>query len=153
MDEPMARRTSEMGRRLWQQSERDMAAARRLLYPGTYFGAASFAHQAAEKALKAAHWHLRAEEPPWRHDLLVCAALVGDHAEGVPSNVLAAVAELQPVFEASRYPSGNAAEPIPADLITELDAQRAVGLAEEVRAWVQTLLQRTPGGRRRRTRC
>lgn len=116
-------------------------------------GAAGFAHQAAEKALKAAHWHLRAEEPPWRHDLLVCTALVGKYADGVPPNVLAAVAELQPVFDASRYPSGDVAEPIPADLITEPDAQRAVSLAEEVRAWVQTLLQRPPGSKRGRTRC
>ncbi len=145
-----------MGQRLWQQSESDIAAARRLLYPGTHFGAANLAHQAAEKALKAAHWHLRAEEPPWKHDLLACAARVGEYAGGVPPDVLAARARLQPVFEESRYPSGDVAEPIPADPITELDAQevsRGNGLAEEVRAWAQTLLQRPPGSVRGKTSC
>lgn len=143
----MVKRTAQMGRRLWQQSDRDMAAARRLIYPDTYFAAANFAHQAAEKALKAAHWHLRAEEPPWKHDLLACAARVGEYAGGVPPEVRAAVARLQPVFEVSRYPSGDAGEPIPADLISESDARQALKLAEEVRAWVRTQLQRPPGSR------
>src|SRR5438105_29691 len=62
-------RTVRMGQRFWQQAERDLETARRLIGPDTYYAAASFAHQAAEKALKAACWHLRAEEPPWRHDL------------------------------------------------------------------------------------
>lgn len=53
-----------MGERLWRQATRDIRVARMLLHPENYYGAANFAHQAAEKALKAAHWHLRAEEPP-----------------------------------------------------------------------------------------
>ena len=42
-----------MGQLLWQQAERDLAVARRLLYPGAYYAVANFAHQGAEKALKA----------------------------------------------------------------------------------------------------
>jgi HEPN domain-containing protein len=142
-----------MGRRFWQQSERDLEAARRLLQPGTYFAAASFAHQAAEKALKAAHWHLRAEEPPWRHDLDVTLRRLAERAVVVPSDVIAAIDGLRPIFEESRYPSGDVSDPIPADLITEGTARRSVELAEEVMTWVRDLLQQPPGRPRPPTTC
>lgn len=87
-----------MGQRLWQQAERDLAVARSLLYPGAYYAAANFAHQGAEKELKAACRHLRAEEPPWRHDLVRCADLVAESTGGLPPEVERAVAQLQPLF-------------------------------------------------------
>lgn len=133
-----------MGQRSWQQAERDLAVARSLLHPGAFYAAASFAHQGAQKALKAACWHLRAEEQPWRHDLVRCADLVAERAGGLPLEVERAVEQLQPLFEASRYPSGNANEPIPADLIGEIDARASIQSAAEVMAWVQILMQQPP---------
>jgi len=87
-----------MSQRLWRQAERDLAIAGRLLDPEGYYGAANFAHQAAEKALKAAFWYLRAEEPPWNHDIVRCAALVAERARGLPDTVEAAVEQMQPLF-------------------------------------------------------
>jgi HEPN domain-containing protein len=142
-----------MAQRLWQQSERDIVTARRLLYPDTHYAAANYAHQAAEKALKAACWYLRGEEPPWRHDLVRCADLIAERMGAVPGNVQAAVEQLQPMFDESRYPSGNVSEPIPAELIDQRDADLAIKLAEEVMAWVRTLLQRPPGRPGARTGC
>lgn len=51
----------------------------------------------------------------------------------------------------SRYPSDDESEPIPADLISEEDALTSVGRAEEIMAWVQTLLQQPPGKTRPKT--
>ena len=96
-----------MAQRLWRQSERDIETARRLLQPDTYYAAANYAHQAGEKALKAACWHLRAEEPPWRHDLVRCVDLIAERVGAIPTSVQAAVEQLQPMFDESRYPSGN----------------------------------------------
>lgn len=130
-----------MAQRFWRQSAYDLEAAKRLVYPGTWYAAASFAHQAAEKALKAAIWHVRGEEPPWTHALVACAELVSERVGSLPPNVQLAVERPQPLFEAVRYPSGIADDPIPADLITEEDAAAAIRFGEEVCVWVEKLLQ------------
>ena len=56
-----------MAQRFREQSLIDMDSARENLRPRPYHNVVMFAEQAAEKALKAAHWHLLAEEPPWKH--------------------------------------------------------------------------------------
>jgi len=134
-----------MGARLWQHSERDLKAAERLVYPDTYYAAAYHAHQAAEKALKAAHWYLRGEEPPWTHDLMKCAARVAESAGQLPPAIRTATARLQPMFDVSRYPSGDVDEPIPPELVGEQDANSAISSAKEVRAWVESLVRLPPG--------
>ena len=141
----MVPRTVLMGRRLQEHAERDLHSASMMLQPGGYYVAANLASQAAEKSLKAAHWHLRAEEPPWTHDLGDLAERVTESTEDIPAAVLAAVSQLGPMFDRSRYPSGNAEEPIPPDLITEEDARLAIYAAEDVVKWVRTLLLRAHG--------
>lgn len=130
-----------MGLRLYEQADRDIQVAEKLVSPGSYYAAANFAHQAAEKALKAAYWHIRGEEPPWNHDLVKCSNRVAESAGGIPAAVEAAIEELQPIFEQSRYPSGNINEPIPAEMVSEEDARRSLRLAKEVMSWVEPLLQ------------
>jgi len=143
--EPPAQRTMLMGQRLWRTAERDLASARMNLQPGGYYVAAYLAHQATEKALKAAHWHQRGEEAPWTHDLSVVAERLTEQPGDIPAGVRVALAQLDPVYERSRYPTGNVNDPIPADLFGEQEGRLAIGSAEEVMAWVQTLLQRPPG--------
>lgn len=87
-----------MAQRFWQLSERDIATARPLVMPGTAYAAANFAHQATKKALKAACWHVRAEEPPWRHELLGTARLVAERTGDLPAQVAAAIAFLDPLL-------------------------------------------------------
>ncbi|MBI2941590.1 MAG: HEPN domain-containing protein [Chloroflexi bacterium] len=90
--------------------------------------------------MKAAHWHVHRAEPGWTHDLRACAERIIERAADVPAGVSAAIALLEPIFERTRYPSARASEPIPAELIGEEDAQAAIRSAEEVIAWVRTLL-------------
>ncbi|MBI4319976.1 MAG: HEPN domain-containing protein [Chloroflexi bacterium] len=120
------RRTSVMAQRFWQQAERDIGVARTLLAPGSYYADANFAHQAAEKALKAAYWEVRREEPPWNHDLVKCANQVAERVGGLPPNLVAGAKYLQPMFQTSRYPTTNIEDPIPADVVLEDDARTCV---------------------------
>lgn len=55
---PGTDRVTVMSQRLWRQAERDLESARLMLQPRGYYVAANLAHQSAEKALKAAYWHL-----------------------------------------------------------------------------------------------
>jgi HEPN domain-containing protein len=134
-----------MAQRFFQQSQRDLEAARKLVTPDTAYAAALLAHQAAEKALKAVCWHVRAEEPPWRHELLHSESLIEERIGGLPTEVREAIRYLEPVYARTRYPSPDESEPIPADLVTEFDARLAIGYAEEVMRWVHVLLQTPPG--------
>ena len=102
------------------------------------------AFQQAEKALKAAFSHLRAEEPPWNHQLAKIAERVAERGEGLPDAVASAVTRLEPFLEQARYPSGDVRDPIPADLVGEREAKAAIERAEEVLAWVSELLRRPP---------
>ncbi|MDO8672620.1 MAG: HEPN domain-containing protein [Dehalococcoidia bacterium] len=138
-------RTVLMGQRFWQQAERDLESARLMLQPRCYYVAVYLAHQASEKALKAAHWHLRGEEPPWRHDLWQCAEGLVESSCELPQHIDEAIAYLEPMLVRSRYPSGEKAIPIPAELIDGEDAEMSISAAEEVMTWVQTLLQQPPG--------
>lgn len=138
-----------MGERYWRQARADMAAAGAMLSQNVFFGAAHFSHEAAEKALKAACWHLRAAEPPWTHDLAALAELAGGKVEAIPAAVQSATDLLDAMFERVRYPSGDSSIPIPAELIREADGRAAVAASEEVLAWVNQLLQQTPGRARR----
>lgn len=151
--DPAPNRTAMMGQRLWQQAERDIETSRFNLQPRTYYAAANFAHQAAEKSLKAAYWHLLGEEPAWNHDIVDIAERLTPQAEQIPSAVRAALSLLEPLFERTRYPSGRADEPIPADIVAEQDARTAVRSAEEVMAWVRTLLLQAPGSARSEKNC
>ncbi len=133
-----------MGQRLWEQAERDLEFAYLVMRPRGYYLAANLAHQAAEKSLKAACWHLRGEEPPWKHGLEHFADLLTEDPEDVPGKVRAAIGLLNPVFEQTRYPSGDVDEPIPSDLVAEDVARVALESAEEVMAWTRALLQEAP---------
>jgi HEPN domain-containing protein len=130
-----------MGRRYLRQAESDLHVANRNILPGSHYVAASLAHQAAEKALKAAHWHVRGEEAPWRHDLNAAAERIAERVGVLPGSVDAALQRLDPLFERTRYPSGSVDEPIPVDLIDETIARQSVRDAEEVLAWVRTLFR------------
>ncbi|MBI4317693.1 MAG: HEPN domain-containing protein [Chloroflexi bacterium] len=129
-----------MAQRFWQQAERDIETARFNLQPRCYYAAADFAHQAAEKALKAAHWYVRGEEPPWIHELGRCLERVAPTLGETPAQVNAAIGQLEPIFDRSRYPSAILSQPIPAELVQEADARAAIAAAEDIVAWVQTLL-------------
>lgn len=139
-----------MGEWMWLQAERDLDSARIMLQPRGYYVAANLAHQAAEKALKAAHWYLKREEPSWTHDVAALAEQVTASVELIPGEVRLACRQLHPLYGMARYPSSIVEEPIPADIVGLDDAQTALQSAEEVIAWVRTLLQRPKDARQPR---
>lgn len=139
-----------MAQRFLQQAEQDLLFAGRNTEIGGYYVAANLAHQEAEKALKAAHWHLRAEEPAWGHRLADVADRMSERVGELPGAIDRAIGQLEPMYEQTRYPSGRVDEPIPAQLVQESDARVAIGAAEEVMAWAKDLLQRPPGRAQRR---
>jgi HEPN domain-containing protein len=87
---------------------------------------------------------VRGQEPPWGHLLRQLADLAVASPEEIPAAVYQAVDRLQPIFGETRYPSGRTSEPIPAELVSESVAHEALESAEEVMAWVRTLLQGRP---------
>lgn len=87
---------------LWlQQAQADFATARQLLGDGIYYASVFFAHQSAEKALKALWIHQKAELAPWTHNLVSLVrelgggeALIDDAAE-LPLSIFSLVIPLR----------------------------------------------------------
>lgn len=143
-----------MGQRFYAQALVDLESARENVRPRRGNNAVRFAHEAAEKALKGAYWHLLAGEPPWTHQLAGVAASLATAAGGaggtVPEEITVAMGILMASWEESRYPSGNVDDPIPADMVDTTEATEAVEHAEKVIAWAGTFLQLPTGKPRRK---
>ena len=105
-------------------AEDDLEDARILLRAGRYAGAAFHAHQAAEKALKAAIVELRRELPPCLHNLVRLADILGIRDE----EILEALRRLNPHYRVARYP--DAANGVPMEVYSEAIASELVSLAE-----------------------
>ncbi len=115
-------------------AEDDLVDAEVLLRAGRYAAAAFHAHQAAEKALKAAIIALRRELPPRIHNLVRLAEILGiDDPE-----ILEAVRRLNPHYRVSRYP--DAANGIPSEVYSENIASELLMLAKRVVDWVKRRL-------------
>jgi len=105
----------------------DLEEARDSLARGRPNWALFAAHQAAEKALKAAYLVLKRRAPPKTHDLTRLARELGLE---LPRDVAAGLAELTPYYTIARYP--NAGLERPWESIEESTAERLLRIAEEV---------------------
>ena len=112
------------------QAQRDLEVARSLARDGWYEWACFAAHQAAEKAAKALH-QLRGAEA-WGHDVRELLEAAGD----VPRALIDAGSELDTHYIPTRYPDALPAG-MPGRSYTAAQAERALGLAEEVVAHVE----------------
>lgn len=130
-----------MAQRFYEDATIDLEAARENVRPRRYHFAVFHSAQAAEKAVKAAHWHLLAEEPKWTHQTDELASAVAGPAGGIPGGAWQAIIQLLSAQVVTRYPSSNINMPIPSDLIDEAAATAAVDRATEVLEWVRSLLQ------------
>lgn len=130
---PAMRREAE----IWLLSAgRDGEVAAELVAVSRYSHAVFFAHQAAEKALKAAVLVRAQAFPPLTHSLRLLAQRTG---EAPPEDVETAMLRLMPHYMASRYPDVAQGQP-------ELHYNRALASellcdAEVVRAWAAGLCQ------------
>ena len=115
-------------------AEDDLEDARVLLRSGRYAGAAFHAHQAAEKALKAAIIVARGELPPRIHNLLRLASILGVKDE----ELLDYLRRLNPHYRIARYP--DAANGVPMEVYSERIAGELVELAGRVLDWARRLV-------------
>lgn len=105
----------------------DLEEARSALREGRYNWALFAAHQAVEKALKAAYMVLKRDLPPKTHDLVrLLRALDVD----MPRDLREGLAELSPYYTLARYP--NAGLERPWESIERSTAERLVKVAERV---------------------
>ncbi len=117
-------------------AEENLRDAEVLMAGGRY--AAFCAHQAAEKALRAAVIELRRKLPPGTHNLLVLARELGVEDE----EMLERLRLLNPHYVVSRYP--DAANAVPGDVYSRRLAGELVGAARAVVGWVRESLRRCP---------
>ena len=109
----------------------DLEEARDALARGRYNWALFAAHQAVEKALKAAYMVLKRRRPPKTHDL---ARLIGELGLEIPGELRTGISELSPYYTVARYP--NAGLERPWESIDRRTAERLVRVAEEVVGYV-----------------
>lgn len=112
------------------QARRDLQLAQAVTDLGFHEWACFAAHQAAEKAAKALH-QFRGSEA-WGHDVRELLEAAGD----VPAPLVDAAAELDTFYIPTRYPDALPAG-APGQSYTAAQAQRAVGLAEQVLTHVE----------------
>ncbi len=105
----------------------DLEEARSALAGGRYNWALFAAHQAVEKALKAAFMVLKRSLPPRTHDL---TRLVSELGLSFPRELETGISELSPYYTVARYP--NAGFEKPWESIERSVAERLVQVAEKV---------------------
>ncbi|MBS3908250.1 MAG: HEPN domain-containing protein [Actinobacteria bacterium] len=118
----------------WKQANEDLVTARVNLYARRYYACVFFAHQAAEKALKALFIETMRELPTKTHNLIA----LGTALES-PEEIMTSVRDLGPEYITSRYP--DAAYGAPAELYDEKLASVHLVQAEEIVAWVKQKLK------------
>jgi len=122
---------------LWlQQMQADLSTARQLLSDGIYYASVFFAHQSAEKALKALWIHQKAELAPWTHNLVSLVRELGGS-----ETLMDDAAELAPEYILTRYPTPEVA--LPQELYSRRSAEIHLQAAQRIVEWVREEIDRT----------
>ena len=123
---------------LWfKQAEADLKAAEHSMEHGDWFASAFWAHQAAEKALKALL--LSRGKVARGHNLLQLAEIIRvDLGMEIPEDIMRCLRRLNPHYTIARYP--NAANAIPYQIYDREDAVEAINYSRRVLEWVRRLL-------------
>ncbi len=121
-------------RRLWLQAKEDAATAQVLLETKRYYASVFFAHQAAEKALKALYIHVKKAPPPRTHNLVELLNLLGIKDE----DIVDAAMDLTPEYTVTRYP--DAANGVPAQLYNKRLAEEHLLKAKKIIDYCEQLL-------------
>ncbi|MBI2144423.1 HEPN domain-containing protein [Candidatus Woesearchaeota archaeon] len=117
----------------WEQAKRDLLSAEHALQSEDYYQVAYLAHQTVEKALKALLLDRKGGFSKG-HDLPYYAKQLD-----VPSSIMSACEQLNPVYLKSRYP--DVAGTSPFELFSRSDAIKAVTAAKEVIEWAKHLFK------------
>ncbi|MBC7248908.1 MAG: HEPN domain-containing protein [Anaerolineae bacterium] len=122
---------------LWlRQAQADFATAKQLLDDGIYYASVFFAHQSAEKALKALWIHRKAELAPWTHNLVSLVRELGGGEALVDD-----AAELAPEYILTRYPTPEVA--LPQELYSRRSAEVHLQAAQRIVGWVREEIDKT----------
>ncbi len=121
--------------RLWKQGLEDLKTAELLINTGRYYASVFFAHQAAEKFLKATYVEVKREPHPKTHNLVE----LGQSLE--LDDVMEDLMELNPEYTVTRYP--DAANGIPAQMYNEVIARRHLERAYRVMKACERLMKRS----------
>ena len=113
----------------YRQAEADLRHARRSLEDQAFEWACFAAHQAAEKAAKAAHEALGQEA--WGHVVTELLDALRPSAASVDDALLDRARALDKLYVPTRYPNGLASG-APTDFYTRPEAERAIADAEAV---------------------
>ena len=118
------------------QAERDLKSAKAQKKDGFFEWASFISQQAAEKAIKAVYQKLGAEA--WGHS--VTELLKGlKRKVNISDDLLNSARYLDKFYIPARYPNGWV-EGIPAEYITEEDAENAISYSEKIIQFCKSLL-------------
>lgn len=120
-------------RRWIEQARAEIGAAEHSQSAGDYFVVALLCHQAVEKALKALFIVRYGQAPPKTHNLVRLGIELR-----LPDRFRGFIADLAPVYVASRYP--DATGEIPAGLFTEKETADMLDRTLEVVVWIEQRL-------------
>jgi HEPN domain-containing protein len=123
----------------FRQAEADLRHAGHALRDGDHDWACFAAHQAAEKAAKAAHAALGQEA--WGHVVTELLEALKPHVPTIGDALLDRARALDKLYIPTRYPNGLAGG-APADFYTRAEAERAIADAEAVLAVCRGVLSR-----------
>ncbi len=130
---PMSGRAADWFR----QAEADLRHARRSLQDGAHEWACFAAHQAAEKASKAAHEALGREA--WGHVVTELLDALRPDVPGIDDSLLDRARALDKLYVPTRYPNGLVSG-APTDFYTRPESERAIADAEAVLAVCRKVL-------------
>jgi HEPN domain-containing protein len=122
----------QMAQNNWAQAKSDYATAVTLFDAGIYYASVFFAHQTAEKALRAA-CITRLNKNPRGHNIIQSA-----NALQAPLEVMNAAAELNGDFHSAR--NVEAAEGVPAKMYDRESAAQHLAAAQAITEWVRPLI-------------
>ena len=114
------------------QAEADLRHAMHAREAGDYDWACFAAHQAAEKALKAAMLHASLEA--WGHSVVRLLAILADGEAEAPASLMDFARLLDRHYIPTRYPD-NLPDGAPTDFYRVADADEAIGAAEAIIAY------------------
>lgn len=127
--------TPEQIERWMRQAEHDFALVEVLIGAGGYDGAAFYAQQAAEKALKAAYMARLGKEAPRTHDLVSLM-----HDLEAPHALAVGARKLTLDYQITRYP--DMGESIPAEAYTAEDGRDRRAAAKAIMHWAKGIAGR-----------
>ncbi|MCX6150458.1 MAG: HEPN domain-containing protein [Ignavibacteriales bacterium] len=118
-------------------AEYDLITAESMLKSKRYLYVGFMCHQVVEKSIKAFHWFIQKQEPPYTHNLNILSSKSGlDKISGFKNELL--LEELMPLNIKARYPDDKTS------LLKELNYNRCRSLLKQTKEfydWIKKLLK------------